>query len=146
MAMECTLIMERMINLALPATTLIQWPLFIITLCIWGCVTYLIRRLLIELNSATLTLFQIAYDIANIVVRESFVLTREILQVISQMLTCLYLSFFSLIQLMKVSVVEIWANLTKDNLSFLLTLTMIIYIFPDLCDVIKNMLRRCIIS
>jgi len=124
---------------ALPAPATLHWLLLIITLFIWGCITYLVYRLLAELSSIAITSLQIAGNIASTAIKESFALVREILQAISQVLTCINKALSNLFQVLQKSIMAIWAQLTRDNLSLLVALGMIIYIFPDLCDVIKDM-------
>jgi len=137
--MECTVLIERLVNVALPAPATLHWLLLIITLFIWGCITYLVYRLLAELSSIAITSLQIAGNIASTAIKESFALVREILQAISQVLTCINKALSNLFQVLQKSIMAIWAQLTRDNLSLLVALGMIIYIFPDLCDVIKDM-------
>ena len=137
--MECTVLIERLVNVALPAPATLHWLLLIITLFIWGCITYLVYRSLAELSSIAITSLQIAGNIASTAIKESFALVREILQAISQVLTCINKALSNLFQVLQKSIMAIWAQLTRDNLSLLVALGMIIYIFPDLCNVIKDM-------
>ena len=137
--MECTVLIERLVNVALPAPATLHWLLLIITLFIWGCITYLVYRLLAELSSIAIASLQIAGNIASTAIKESFALVREILQAISQVLTCINKALSNLFQVLQKSIMAIWAQLTRDNLSLLVALGMIIYIFPDLCNVIKDM-------
>ena len=135
-AMECTLIIERFVNTVFPTQHSLAF--LVIALFIWGCATYTACKLLIELGSSLRVLVQTSESVVSTAITESFALLREVLHAISQALACIFLSLCNLCQVLKNAIAAIWAQLTKDNITQLVAMGMIIYIFPEL---IKDWLR-----
>ncbi len=121
----------------------------IISLCIWCCVTYTFIRLIYFvgdmvirlgdifirlLEQARLFLLEVANGLFNVLtlfVTEFFNLLREIGRSIS-----------NLCQVLQVGIMAIWAQLSRENVSLILSMSMILYVFPGFCDSVLGTLRK----
>jgi hypothetical protein len=71
------------------------------------------------------------------------------LNLISQFGACvheLWRSVKSFLHILKDAVIEIWLHLTKENITSIFTLAILVYVMPDVLDTVKYILKKNVIA
>jgi hypothetical protein len=114
----------------------------IIAVFVWICAAFIIYRVLKEFGLIVVTLINVLREVVQTIIKGVLDMLQVIFGGFSQAITFLGNAFVELCSVLKEAITATWNQMTGENISLLFALGIIIYVFPELCDVFRDSLRK----
>lgn len=118
----------------------------IIAVFVWMCAAYIIYRVLKEFELIVVTLINVLGGVVQTIIKGVLDMLQVIFGGFSQAITFLGNAFVELCSVLKETITATWNQMTRENISLLFALGIIIYVFPELCDVFRDLLRKQLVT
>jgi hypothetical protein len=114
----------------------------VIAVFVWMCAAYIIYGMLKEFRLILIALINVLGGEMQIIVKGILDMFQRLFDGFSQIIIFWGNAFIELCSVLKEAIKAIWSQLTRENVSLLFALSIIIYVFPEICDVIRDLLRK----